>query len=94
MKIYEFHQTWNWLRVVAVVLAVILTIGLAIKAHSFNMEMDYRGPGSEIEAFERQANDRESEKANERVNENDRNNRDSTQNDRERANEYQRNNGV
>lgn len=69
-----------------IVCVALLMIILTIKSYCFTLEADYRGPGSEIETFEREVRDRENRESFERAAERD----DCSQRDRERASEYER----
>jgi flagellar biosynthesis/type III secretory pathway M-ring protein FliF/YscJ len=94
MKINEFHVCWHWARLIVVAFGAILMLFTVIKAHSYTLEMEYRGPGSENERLSRDTRDRENSEAHDRVRENERNGRESSQRDKERSYEHERDHAV
>lgn len=87
--INRFHQFWRVFRVASLACAGLLALIGMIKCHAYSLEADYRGPGSEIERFERECRERDNHEAAERRAEGSQDRRDV-----ERAGENEREHGV
>ena len=81
----RFYASWRQMRVWALIAAGLIALACTIKSYAFNLEIEFRGPGSEIERFEKQDRDNENEKASERCSRGE-----GTERDREHASEYER----
>jgi len=62
----KFYRTWIMMRFFAIASAVVVMTFVMIRANCMTAEMDYRGPGSEMEASERHYKDEDNREASER----------------------------
>ena len=85
----KFYRTWASTRAFIIAGMIAISLLMAITGNSWNVEMEYIGPGSEAEHLERETRDRENEKAWDRFNEGSRDERDARG-----AFEYERDHGV
>lgn len=69
MKLNDFYKGWGFARAILLILAAIILMVMALKAHCFNLEAEYTGPGSSAERMDQDIRERESREAAERVNE-------------------------
>lgn len=67
--IAKFYYWWAVFRYTFMILAVIFLIVCAIKGHTFSLEFEYIGPGSEFSRLEREYEAKENERARERCDE-------------------------
>jgi hypothetical protein len=89
MKLTKFHEFWALARVIAVTIAMVVLMALAIKAHGFNLEVEYTGPGSAAERLNEATRDKENQEASDRVRDGSRDPKDI-----EKAIEYDRENSA
>lgn len=90
MSLQLFYEIWKLLRVAALIAAGLLLLFACIFGHTFHLDIEYIGPGSEAERLDREYNDKQNERAHERVvNEGSTNERDV-----ERARDFERDHGA
>jgi hypothetical protein len=89
MKLTKFYDTWKTMRVLALSAAALIAAIGCIKGYSFNLEMEYAGPGSETERLNDACRDRDNREAAERCGRGEGN-----ECDREKASEYEADHGA
>ncbi len=62
----KFYESWGTARALIITLSVLYALGVCAKAHAWNLEMEYTGPGSHAEQLDRECRDRDNREAHER----------------------------
>ncbi len=89
MKINSFYQAWGTARGIVLTAIILAFLVLTVRSYCYTMEMDYSGPGSEMERSMEQYRDHENQEASERYgSENERSG------DKEKAEQYGRDHGA
>lgn len=83
MLLKGFYTLWTYLRWLAIGLSITIFIALSIYCHSWSLEIEYVGPGSDADRLDREVRDHENRESFDRAREGRGDTRDI-----ERANEY------
>lgn len=63
----KFYESWGTLRALLITLTILFALGICVKSHSWNLEVEYVGPGSSASELNEQTRDRQNREAAERV---------------------------
>jgi len=59
----KFYECWKYARFATLIIAGLIALCLMIKSHSYSLEIEYTGPGSEAESLDRNVQDQKNSEA-------------------------------
>ena len=94
MSLNKYYHYMGMAKGLLVMALILIIMGWAVCGYCHTFEMDYSGPGSEFEKSDERCRDDRNKEANDRWNANDRENKETSPRDVERAMDYQRDHGA
>lgn len=94
MNLKKIEETWGMARGLLLVALILIIAAWVVQGYCLNLEAEYCGPGSEYEASMDRYRDNDNERAYDRCARDRDEGRDSSDRDRDRANEYERDHGA